>query len=123
LKRRARAAEGGIPIGAHCYARGNCKAGAITGACNRATPALTRDRRVSPRREAKKSYARSGHGHHAGAVLVLQRAVRQFRIGAVVVARADLAGGAAWLSANGVEVIDLDSRDCRELLERLSAHT
>jgi len=32
------------------------------------------------------------------------------------------AGGAAWLSANGVEVIDLDSRDCRELLNVLSAH-
>jgi cytosine deaminase len=44
--------------------------------------------------------------------------VRQFRIGAVVVGESRIfAGGAAWLNANGVEVIDLDSRDCRELLE------
>jgi len=29
----------------------------------------------------------------------------------------NFAGGLDWLRANGVEVIDLDSRACRELLE------
>jgi len=44
--------------------------------------------------------------------------VRQFRIGAAVVGESrTFAGGVEWLRANGVEVIDLDSRDCRELLE------
>jgi creatinine deaminase len=50
--------------------------------------------------------------------------VRQFRIGAVVVGESrTFAGGVEWLRENGVEVIDLDSRDCRQLLEGyITAH-
>jgi cytosine deaminase len=44
--------------------------------------------------------------------------VRQFRIGTVVVGESrTFAGGLEWLRESGVEVIDLDSRECRELLE------
>ena len=44
--------------------------------------------------------------------------VRQFRIGTVVVGESrTFAGGLDWLRENGVNVIDLDDRDCRELLE------
>jgi cytosine deaminase len=44
--------------------------------------------------------------------------VRQFRIGKVVVGESrTFAGGVEWLRANGVEVIDLDNNECRELLE------
>jgi creatinine deaminase len=44
--------------------------------------------------------------------------VRQFRIGTLVVGESrTFAGGLDWLRENGVAVIDLDSRDCRELLE------
>jgi cytosine deaminase len=44
--------------------------------------------------------------------------VRQFRIGTVVVGESrTFSGGIEWLSENGVEVIDLDSAECRELLE------
>ena len=44
--------------------------------------------------------------------------VRQFHIGTLVVGESrTLAGGLDWLRENGVEVIDLDSRECRELLE------
>ena len=43
--------------------------------------------------------------------------VRQFRIGAVVVGESrTFAGGIDWLRENGVEVIDLDTAECRELL-------
>jgi creatinine deaminase len=50
--------------------------------------------------------------------------VRQFRIGTVVVGESrTLTGGMDWLRENGVEVIDLDSRECRELLEGfIAAH-
>jgi cytosine deaminase len=50
--------------------------------------------------------------------------VRQFRIGAVVVGESrSFAGGVEWLRENGVEVIDLDNRACRELLEGyIAAH-
>ena len=44
--------------------------------------------------------------------------VRQFRIGTLVVGESrTFAGGLDWLREHGVEVIDLDSRECRELLE------
>jgi cytosine deaminase len=44
--------------------------------------------------------------------------VRQFRIGAVVMGESrTFQGGVEWLKENGIEVIDLDSRECRELLE------
>ena len=44
--------------------------------------------------------------------------VRQFHIGTLVVGESrTFAGGLDWLRENGVEVIDLDSQECRELLE------
>jgi cytosine deaminase len=44
--------------------------------------------------------------------------VRQFRIGTLVVGDSrTFAGGLDWLRENGVEVIDLESAECRELLE------
>jgi cytosine deaminase len=45
--------------------------------------------------------------------------VRQFRISTLVVGESrTFAGGSDWLRANGVKVIDLDNRACRDLLER-----
>jgi cytosine deaminase len=44
--------------------------------------------------------------------------VRQFKIGTLVVGESrTFAGGLDWLRENGVEVIDMDSKECRELLE------
>jgi cytosine deaminase len=44
--------------------------------------------------------------------------VRQFRIGTLVVGESrTFAGGLDWLRENGVKVVDLDNRDCRELLD------
>jgi cytosine deaminase len=50
--------------------------------------------------------------------------VRQFRIGAVVVGESrTFEGGVAWLRESGVEVIDLDNFECRELLKGyIAAH-
>ena len=46
--------------------------------------------------------------------------VRQFRIGTLVVGESrNFAGGLDWLRENGVNVIDLDNRECRELMEPL----
>jgi cytosine deaminase len=48
--------------------------------------------------------------------------VRQFRIGTLVVGESrTFAGGLDWLREHGVEVIDLDSSACRELLEAFIA--
>jgi creatinine deaminase len=50
--------------------------------------------------------------------------VRQFRIGTLVVGESrTFAGGLDWLRENGVEVVDLDNRECRELMETfIAAH-
>ena len=50
--------------------------------------------------------------------------VRQFRIGTLVVGDSrTFAGGLDWLRENGVEVVDLDNRQCRELMETfIAAH-
>lgn len=50
--------------------------------------------------------------------------VRQFRIGVVIVGESvNFQGGVDWLRENGVEVIDLKSRECIELLSSyIKAH-
>lgn len=48
--------------------------------------------------------------------------VRQFRIGTVVVGESrTFAGGLDWLRENGIQVVDMDSAECRELLESFIA--
>ncbi len=48
--------------------------------------------------------------------------VRQFRIGTLVVGESrTFAGGLDWLRENGVNVIELDNRECRELMESFIA--
>lgn len=43
--------------------------------------------------------------------------VRQFNIGTVIVGESEtFAGGIEWLRENGVEVIDLNNAECKELL-------
>jgi len=44
--------------------------------------------------------------------------IRQFHIGTVVVGESrTFAGGIDWLRENGINVIDLDNPECREMLE------
>ncbi len=44
--------------------------------------------------------------------------VRQFRFATLVVGESrTFQGGAAWVRENCIEVVDLDSKECRELLE------
>jgi creatinine deaminase len=45
--------------------------------------------------------------------------IRQFRIGAVIVGESrTFSGGIDWLRENGVQVIDLDNAECRDLMDR-----
>lgn len=49
--------------------------------------------------------------------------VRQFQIGTVVVGESvNFSGGIEWLRENGVEVIDLESKECIEMLSKFIAH-
>jgi creatinine deaminase len=111
-------AEGGIPIGAALFT----KAGALM--------SRGRNRRVQqgdPSVHAETDAFRSAGRQRSYSDLVMVTTlapcwycsglVRQFRIGTLVVGESRaFAGGLDWLRENGVEVIDLDSRECREIL-------
>ncbi|MGB0065152.1 MAG: nucleoside deaminase [Terracidiphilus sp.] len=117
--------EGGIPIGAAMFTR----AGELV--------SRGHNRRVQhgdPSLHAETdAFRRAGRQHsYRNLVMVTTLApcwyctglVRQFRIGTVVVGESrTFSGGINWLCENGVEVIDLDNRECRELLEGyIAAH-
>jgi cytosine deaminase len=115
--------EGGIPIGAALFTRG----GRLV--------SRGRNRRVqqgdpSMHGETDAFRAAGRQRSYRDLVMVTTLApcwycsglVRQFRFGTLVVGESrTFAGGLDWLREHGVEVIDLDNRDCRELLEAFIA--
>jgi cytosine deaminase len=118
-------AEGGIPIGAALFTRG----GELL--------SRGRNRRVQENDPSvhgeTDAFRRAGRQrNYRDLIMVTTLApcwycsglVRQFRIGAVVVGESrTFQGGVEWLRENGVEVIDLDNAECRELLEEfIAAH-
>jgi cytosine/creatinine deaminase len=118
-------AEGGVPVGAALFTR----AGALL--------SRGRNRRVQQGDPSihgeTDAFRRAGRQRsYRDLVMVTTLApcwycsglVRQFRIGTLVVGESrTFAGGVGWLRENGVRVIDLDSRECRELMEKfIAAH-
>ena len=115
--------EGGIPIGAALFKRSG--------------ELLSRGHNQRVQQDDPSVHAETDAFRHAGRqrsyrdlVMVTTLApcwycsglVRQFRIGTLVVGESrTFPGGLDWLRENGVEVIDLDNRECRELLERYIA--
>lgn len=115
--------EGGIPIGAALYTR---TGQLVSRGHNR------RVQQGDPSIHAETdAFRRAGRQHsYRDMVMVTTLApcwycsglIRQFHIGAVVVGESrTFRGGIDWLRENGVEVIDLDSCACRELLESFIA--
>ena len=118
-------AEGGIPIGAALFRKSGER---LSSGHNR------RVQQGDPSMHAETdAFRRAGRQrNYKDMVMVTTLApcwycsglVRQFHIGTVVVGESrTFQGGIEWLRQNGVEVIDLDSRECRELLETfIAAH-
>ena len=117
---RAGLAEGGIPIGAALFHR----SGELLGRGH--------NRRVQqgdPSMHAETdAFRKAGrHRSYRDTVMVTTLApcwycsglVRQFGIGAVVVGEStNFRGGLDWLRQNGVEVIELQSEECEEMLAK-----
>ena len=96
----------------------NCSAGATIAACSKAIPVSTAKPTPFDGRAARRSYRNLIMVTTLAPCWYCSGLVRQFRIGTLVVGESrTFAGGLDWLRENGVEVIDLDSRECRELLE------
>jgi len=111
-------AEGGIPIGAALFKRTGAL---VSRGHNRRVQ--QGDPSAHGETDAFRAAGRQRSYHNLVMVTTLAPCwycsglVRQFRIGTLVVGESrTFAGGLDWLRENGVDVIDLDSRECRELL-------
>jgi len=118
-------AEGGIPIGAALFTRGG---ELVSRGHNRRVqhgdPSVHGETDAFRRAGRQRSYRNLVMVTTLAPCWYCSGLVRQFHIGTVVVGESrTFAGGLEWLRESGVEVIDLDSRECRELLETyITAH-
>jgi len=112
-------AEGGIPIGAALFTRsGELVSSGHNRRVQQGDPTMHGETDAFRRAGRRKSYR--------DLIMVTTLApcwyccglVRQFQIGKVIVGESrTFAGGVDWLRDNGVEVIDLDSSACHDLLQ------
>lgn len=112
-------AEGGIPIGAAIFTKtGELLSRGHNRRVQQGDPSVHGETDAFRRAGRQKSYRNLVMVTTLAPCWYCSGLVRQFRIGTVVVGESrTFAGGLDWLRENGVEVIDLDSAACRELLE------
>jgi cytosine deaminase len=112
-------AEGGIPIGAALFTRaGELVSRGHNRRVQQGDPSVHAETDAFRRAGRQRSYRNLVMVTTLAPCWYCSGLVRQFRIGTVVVGESrTFTGGVDWLRENGVEVIDLDNRECRELLE------
>jgi len=117
--------EGGIPIGAAMFTRDGAQ---LSRGHNRRVqhgdPSMHGETDAFRRAGRQRSYRDLVMVTTLAPCWYCSGLIRQFRIGAVVVGESrTFQGGIDWLRENGVEIVDLDSAACRELLEGfIAAH-
>ncbi|MGA8086047.1 MAG: nucleoside deaminase [Terracidiphilus sp.] len=111
--------EGGIPIGAALFTNaGQLVSRGHNRRVQQGDPSMHGETDAFRRAGRQRSYRNMVMVTTLAPCWYCSGLVRQFRIGTVVVGESrTFAGGLDWLRENGVEVIDLDNRECRELLE------
>ena len=111
--------EGGIPIGAALFTReGKLVSRGHNRRVQQGDPSMHAETDAFRRAGRQRSYRNLVMVTTLAPCWYCSGLVRQFRIGMVIVGESrTFPGGLGWLRENGVEVIDLDSRECRELLE------
>jgi creatinine deaminase len=114
--------EGGIPIGAALFTRsGELVSRGHNRRVQQGDPSVHAETDAFRRAGRQRSYRDLVMVTTLAPCWYCSGLVRQFRIGTLVVGESrTFAGGLDWLRENGVEVIDLDSAECRELLEAIS---
>ena len=112
-------AEGGIPIGAALFTKsGEMISRGHNRRVQEGDPSIHGETDAFRRAGRQRSYRKLVMVTTLAPCWYCSGLVRQFRIGTVVVGESrTFQGGIEWLRGNGVEVIDLDNQDCRELLE------
>jgi cytosine/creatinine deaminase len=118
-------AEGGIPIGAALFRKsGERLSSGHNRRVQQGDPSMHAEIDAFRRAGRQRSYRDMVMVTTLAPCWYCSGLVRQFHIGTVVVGESrTFKGGIEWLRENGVEVIDLDSLECRELLETfIAAH-
>jgi cytosine deaminase len=110
--------EGGIPIGAAMFTRaGELVSRGHNRRVQQGDPGMHAETDAFRRGGRQRSYSNLVMVTTLAPCWYCSGLVRQFRIGTVVVGESrTFSGGIDWLRENCVEVIDLDNRECRELL-------
>jgi cytosine/creatinine deaminase len=118
-------AEGGIPIGAALFTR----SGQLLGAGHNRRiqendPSVHAETDAFRKAGRQRSYRDKVMVTTLAPCWYCSGLVKQFQIGTVVVGESvNFSGGVDWLRENGIEVIDLGSRDCvRMLADYISSH-
>lgn len=113
-------AEGGIPIGAALFDReGNLLGRGHNRRVQENDPSIHGETDAFRKAGRQTSYRDTIMVTTLAPCWYCSGLVRQFGIGAVVVGESKtFQGGIEWLRENGVEVIDMDSAECVELLGR-----
>jgi len=111
--------EGGIPIGAALFTReGKLVSRGHNRRVQQGDPSIHGETDAFRRAGRQRSYRDLVMVTTLAPCWYCSGLVRQFKIGTVIVGESrTFAGGLEWLRESGVEVIDLDSAACRELLE------
>ena len=112
-------AEGGIPIGAALFtSAGDLVSRGHNRRVQQGDPSIHGETDAFRRAGRQRSYRDMVMVTTLAPCWYCSGLVRQFRIGTLVVGESHtFSGGVDWLRETGVKVIDLDSRECRELLE------
>jgi len=112
-------AEGGIPIGAALFRRtGELVSRGHNRRVQQGDPSIHGETDAFRRAGRQRSYRNLIMVTTLAPCWYCSGLVRQFRIGTLVVGESrNFPGGLDWLRENGVHVIDLDSQECRELME------
>ena len=111
-------AEGGIPIGAALFDReGKLLGGGHNRRVQEDDPSVHGETDAFRKAGRQRSYRDKIMVTTLAPCWYCSGLVRQFRIGTVIVGESvNFQGGVDWLRENGVEVIDLESKECIELL-------
>jgi cytosine deaminase len=115
---RAGLAEGGIPIGAALFTRdGELLGRGHNRRVQEDDPSVHGETDAFRRAGRQRSYRRTVMVTTLAPCWYCSGLVRQFGIGRVVVGESvNFAGGVDWLREAGVDVVDLNSQECMELL-------
>lgn len=113
-------AEGGIPIGAALFtADGKLLGRGHNRRVQQGDPSAHGETDAFRRAGRQRSYRNLIMATTLAPCWYCSGLIRQFNIGKVIVGESHtFQGGVDWLRENGIEVIDLDNAECRQMMEK-----